>query len=234
MNENKNKKPTNAQLQKRIERAIIHVDATKDTQSIFFSDKGLRLTVNEDVAIIGTGYHDHIFQNHTSEGISRPYLYTKRFLEIALENNCLITMADGQKFYSYQRLMQILKTKYENGVVDEYLIAFYVDEWLLNIFNGLYSIGESQAETFLVFVDYMHNIAKNAIVLDEHKEGLTNKQFIDELCAKMKEFVSEMGETMIFAPKSDEELLQENIEAIQNIENEQILTEQLKNEKSDE
>ena len=40
------KKPTNAQLQKRIENAIVFVPKTKDTISIFFSDKGVRLVAD--------------------------------------------------------------------------------------------------------------------------------------------------------------------------------------------
>ena len=45
------KRPTNGQLQKRLERAVLHLDRTKDTQSIYWSDKGCRLTADNDYAI---------------------------------------------------------------------------------------------------------------------------------------------------------------------------------------
>lgn len=222
----KAKKPTNAQLQKRLERAIIHIDRTKDTNEIYFSDKGLRLIVNENVAIIGTGYHDHVFQNFTADGVSRPYLYIKRLVEIANENDCIIEEPDGTKYYSYQKLMSVLKARGEDN--NDYIIAYFVDEWLLNIFAPLYSIGETKAYAFLVFFDYMHNIGKNSIFLDEHKDGLTNKQFIDAYIAKMVEFADGIKESEIFEPKTDEDVMRENIEAIQANDADEFINEQAK------
>jgi hypothetical protein len=175
MNEPK-KKETNAQLKKRIERAKVHIDRTKNTSEIFFSDKGLRLCVNDDAAIIGTGYHDHVFQPHTSSGVSRPYIYIKRFIELAKENDCVTTDANGNKFYSYQKLMAVLKEKGTDN--PDYLVAYYVDLWLENCFNPLYSIGENEVESFLVYEMYLHNIARNAVLLSEKKEDMTNRQFL--------------------------------------------------------
>ena len=223
MNENKPKKPTNAQLQKRIANAIVFVDKTRDCQSIFFSDKGLRLTTTEDYAVIETGFHRHVFNSYTSaDGVSRPYLYTKRVIEIANENDC--KTEDG---YSYAKLMQVLKDKEDKS---DYNIATYVDWWLFCIFAPLYSIGENEAQAFMVYMDYMHNIAKNAILFEEHKDGLTNKQFIDQWIEKIREFTNGIDERQIFVPKSDEDIVRENIEAMQAEENEKIMQEQLKNE----
>ena len=179
---NDKKKPTNAQLFKRIANSIVHVDKTKDTKSIYFSDKGLRLTVNEDYAVIETGYHRHVFNNFTSNGVCRPYLYTKRMIEIASENDCV--SKDG---YSYQRLMQVLKDKKDQS---EYNIATYYDWWLMNIFAPLFSIGETEAECFLVYMDYMHNLARNSIFLEEHKDGLTNKQFVEKWIDLIRDFTN--------------------------------------------
>ena len=102
------KKPTNAQLQKRIENAIVFVPKTKDTISIFFSDKGVRLTVTMDSAVIAFGYSQTIYSNFTAAGISRPYLYTKRVIEIANEN---LKDIEGDGGYSFQRLLEVLKAK---------------------------------------------------------------------------------------------------------------------------
>lgn len=216
------KKPTNAQLLKRIANAVVHVDKTKDTKSIYFSDKGLRLTVNEDFAVIETGYHRHVFNNFTSNGVCRPYLYTKRMIEIASENDCV--SKDG---YSYQLLMQVLKEKKDQS---EYNIATYYDWWLMNIFAPLFSIGETEAECFLVYMDYMHNLARNSIFLEEHKDGLTNKQFIEKWIDLIRDFTKGIEEHEIFVAKTDEQVLQENIDAIQQDENEKVMQEQIQNE----
>lgn len=208
------KKPTNAQLQRRLERALIHIDRTKETNEIYFSDKGLRLITNEDCCIIETGFHRHLFANINNSGVSRPWLYTKRIIEIAQANDC--KMEDG---FSYTKLLEVLKAKEDQS---EYNIAVYYEWWLMNIFVNLYSIGESEVESFMVYEAYIHTIARNAILLSEKTEDMTNKQFIDKLIANMQDFTKDIDERILFHKKTDEEIIKEEIEAIQ----EQELNEQ--------
>ena len=211
------KKPTNAQLQKRIANALIHIDKTKNTESIFFSDKGLRLTVNEDVAIIATGFHRHVFNNFTNAGISRPYLYTKRVIEIAIENINAVETEDG---YSFAKLLEVLKAKEDKS---EYNIVTYYDWFVFNCFQPLYSIGESEVESFLVYEAYLHNIARQAVLLSEKKEDMTNKQFFDEVIKNMQNFIEGVDERVIFHKMTDEEMAQANIEALAQNEQEQAM-----------
>ena len=215
------KKPTNAQLQKRIANAVVFIPRTKDTQSVFFSDKGLRLTVNEDYAIIATGFHRHVFDNFTSSGISRPYLYTKRIIEIANENLKDIEL-NGE--YSFQRLLEVLKAKEDKS---EYNIVTYYDWFVFNCFQPLYSIGESEVESFLVYEAYLHNIARQAVLLSEKKEDMTNKQFFDEVIKNMQNFIEGVDERVIFHKMSDEEMAQANIEALTQNEQEQAMEAQI-------
>ena len=215
------KKPTNAQLQKRIANALIHIDKTKDTESIFFSDKGLRLTVNEDYAIIATGFHRHVFNNFTSSGISRPYLYTKRVIEIANENLKDIEVDGG---YSFQKLLEVLKAKEDKS---EYNIVTYYEWFVFNCFQPLYSIGESEVESFLVYEMYLHNIARQAVLLSEKKEDMTNKQFFNEVIKNMQNFIEGVDERVIFHKMTDEEMAQANIEALTQNEQEQAMEAQI-------
>lgn len=214
------KKPTAAQLERQLKNALIHVDRTKDTQSIFFSDKGMRLTVNEDYALIATNYHTHVFQAVTSSGVSRPWLYTKRFVEIALENDCIVRDENGNDHYSYSKLMSILKEKEDRT---EYNICWYIDLWFFNIFVPLYSIAETEASSFLVYESYMHNIARNEVILEEHKEPVTNKQFVEKVLELEKSFVAEIEERVVFEPLSDEERMKQESEALQEMETEQAM-----------
>ena len=46
------KKLTNAQLQKRLKNAILHVDRTKAYRAVMFADRNLKIEIEEDVAII--------------------------------------------------------------------------------------------------------------------------------------------------------------------------------------
>lgn len=219
--EQKNTKLTNGQLLKRLKNALIHIDKTKDTESIFFSDKGLRLTVNEDYAIIATGFHRHVFDNFTSSGISRPYLYTKRVIEIVNENLKDIEVNGG---YSFQKLLEVLKAKEDKS---EYNIVTYYDWFVFNCFQPLYSIGESEVESFLVYEAYLHNIARQAVLLSEKKEDMTNKQFFDEVIKNMQNFIDGVDERVIFHKMTDEEMAQANIEALTQNEQEQAMEAQI-------
>lgn len=210
------KKPTNAQLQRRIQRAIVHLDRTKNTSEIYFSDRGLRLVSDNDYAVVETGFHRHVFSNITSSGISRPWLYSKRMVEIA---NAHLEECKTENGYSFTRLIEFLKTKEDRT---EYNICMYVDWWLFNLFQPLYAIGETEAEQFLVYESYIHNIARNSILLSEKTEDMTNKQFFDKIIEQMKEMAANMDERVLFEKKTDEEVAKENIEAIQ----EQQLNEQ--------
>lgn len=230
----KQKKPTNAQLQKRIANALIHIDKDKSYQSIYWSDKGLRLETTDEYCVISTGFHRHIFDNCTNAGVSRPYLYTKRVIEIATEKATLDAIVIKDKKgnvvgYSFQKLLEVLKAKEDKS---DYNIVTYYDWFVFNCFQPLYSIGEDEASSFLVYEDYLHNIARQAVLLSEKKEDMTNKQFFDEVIKNMQEFIESVDERVIFHKMSDEETVQANIEAIQEQEQEQAMEAQI-NESQD-
>lgn len=214
------KKPTKAQVEKRLQNAIVLVEKTKDTQSIYLSDKGLRLTTTDDYAVIETGYHRHVFSKVSGMGISRPWLYTQRIIEIANENLDKIKTESG---YSFAKLLEVLKEK-ENQA--EYNIVVFWEWWVFNCFQPLFSIGESDAESFLVYEAYVHNIARNAVILEEKKEDMTDKQFIDKVIKNMQEFTGHNEPRVIFHKKTDEEIIKENIEAVAEQEMNETMEEQ--------
>jgi hypothetical protein len=217
------KEPTKGQLQNRLRNAILHIDKTKDTQSIYFDDKGLRLTINEDVAIIATGFHQHVFQNITSQGISRPWLYTKRFIEIAFDNDCTVQDSKGQITHSYAKLFDLLDKKEDKS---EFNVAWYYDLYISNLFHPLYTIGETETESFLVYETYLHNIARNKIIMSEKINDMTNLDFIDAVMQEVKAFTEGMDKRTIFKKKTDEEMMQENIEAAAAQQTEKAMEEQ--------
>ena len=215
------KKVTNAQLQKRMKSAIVFVPKDEETISIFFSDKGVRLTATMDSAVVAFGYSQTIYSNFTSAGISRPYLYTKRIIEIANENLKNIEVDDG---YSYQRLLDVLNEKEDKS---EYNIVTYFSWFLQNLFSPQFGIAEDEVSSFLVYEDYIHNIAKNSILLDVRNEDLTNKQFIDKMVANIKEFTNNLEESVLIHKKSDEEIAKEEMEAVMATEQEQAMEAQI-------
>lgn len=214
------KKLTAAQLQRRLNNALVLVEKTKDTKEVFFDDKGLRLTATDEYCLVQTGYHTHVFKKFNMSGYSKPCMYVERLIDIAIENDCYVKDEDGNLTRSYKKLIDTLKAKTEK---DEYNIAMYTDWYLFNIFYPLYSISENAAQQFLVYHSYLHNLASQCILLDEHKNGLTNKEFIKKYNDMMKEFLDKMEVSNIFEPMSDEERMKREMEAVQEQEVEQAM-----------
>lgn len=217
------KKETRASIERKIKNAVAFVPKDKGTISIFFSDKGVRLTSTMDSAVIAFGYSQTIYSNFTAAGISRPYLYTKRIIEIANENLKDIEVDGG---YSYQRLLDVLNEKEDKS---EYNIVTYFSWFLQNLFSPQYGIAEDEVSSFLVYEDYIHNIAKNSVLLSERNEDLTNKQFIDKVIANIKGFTDNLEESVLLHKKTDDELMKENMEAVQ----EQELNESMEAKEND-
>lgn len=219
---NNQKKTTKGDLERRIKSAVVFVPKDKETKSIFFEDKGLRITVTMDNAVIATMFHQHVFDMVTANGISRPYMYAKRFVEIALDNDCTVKDDKGYVKHSYAKLMSIIGEKEDKT---EHYIARYVDMWLSNIFAPLYSIDENEASAFMVYEQYMHNIARQKVLLDEHKEDMTNKQFVDDVIELEKSFMDGVEAKVILNALSDEQRIKEEIGALQEQQMEESLNE---------
>lgn len=216
------KAPTKGELEKRIKSSVVFVPKDKETETVYFDDKGLRLTVTMDFAIIETGYHRHVFNMITANGISKPYIYTQRFVDIALKNDCTTTDAQGNITRSYSKLITMLKEKEDRT---EYNIAWFCDLWFFNIFAPLYELDETEAGAFLVYERYIHNIARQVAILDEHKEDVTNKVFVDKVIASEQELLAEITENVIFKARTDEQFIEDEVAAMQEQELEQAVKE---------
>ena len=212
MSSQQQKKPTKGDLEKKMRSAVVFVPKDRETISVYFDDKGLRLTATEDFAIIATGAHQHVFRSVTVAGVSRPYLYTKRFIEIAIANDSTWKDEKGQVRRSYSKLFEIIKNKEDKT---EYNMCWYVDLWLNNIFSPLYSIDETEIASFLVYEQYLHNVARSQVILSEHTEDMTNLQFVDALIDNEKRYLEGMKEAVIIHKKTDEEKTQEEVAALQ-------------------
>lgn len=217
------KKQTNEQLTRRIKNAIVHVDKTKGTQSVRFADKGVKLDVNEDYAVISFGYSKVVYDCITASGISRPYLYTKRVIEIANETATTKSIkTDGG--YSFKKLLEVLKAKEDET---DYNIVTYYDWFVFNVFQPLYGIAEDEVSSFLVYEDYIHNLARNMVILSEKENDMTNKEFIQKTYDSMNAVLKELNEYVLFHKKTDEEIAKENMEAVMEQEQEQAMEAQI-------
>lgn len=225
-NEKRQKKPTKGDMERKIKSAVLFVPKDRDTQSVYFDDKGLRLTVTDDYCIVATGAHQHVFNNVNVAGVSRPWLYTKRFVEIALGNDCIVKDEKGNPTRSYSKLFELLKGKEDKS---EYNICWFVDLWLNNIFAPLYEIDETESSAFLVYERYLHNIARQQVVLEEKTDDMTNLQFVDKVIDNEKKYLDGIQENVIFKKRTDEEKVQDEIDAIQEIFTDEQTTKNVEN-----
>lgn len=222
-----NKNTTKGELERRMRNAIVLVPKTKDTVSVFFDDKVLKLTATDDFAVIETGFHRHVFNQLTPSGVSRPYLYTRRFIEIAIENDCVVYDAKGNQTRSYAKLMDVLKNKEDKT---EYNLCWFVDLWLNNIFQPLYGIDETESAAFLIYDTYLHNIARSQVILSEKEKDITNIEFVNQEHELVNKFIDGMKEAVIFHKLTDKELQEREISALQENEQEKIIEEQANGE----
>ena len=217
---NKQGQTTKSELERRMRNAIVLVPKDKDYQAIYFDDKGLRLEATSDFAVITTGFHRHIFNSVTSQGVCRPWLYTRRFIEIALTNDCVVKDEKGEVTRSYAKLLAVLEKKEDKS---EFNVAWYIDLWLNNIFHPLFTIGETEAESFLVYETFLHNVARNKVIMAEKTDDVTNTDFVKGVCDAEQKMIEGIEERVIFKKKTDDEAMQEEIAALQENENEKNL-----------
>ena len=134
----------------------------------------------------------------------------------------MVKDAKGNVTRSYGKLMAVLKEKEDQT---EFRVAWYFDLWLNTIFHPLYGIGETEAESFLVYESYLHIIARNKIILSEKTEDITNKQFIEQIGKELVEFTKDVDEHVVFPKKTDEERKKEEIDALGEIAEEKSINE---------
>ena len=216
-------KVTKAQLERRVKNALVFIPKDKEYQGIYFTDKGLRLEATNDYVVVSTNFHRHVFDAITTSGMSRPYIYVKQFIEIALAHDCKYKDERGEMFYSYRKLLNDLRDSKEEKDRRDYLIAFYVDMWLQNIFNPLYMIDETEAASFMTYLDYCCGLARNVLLLGEHSEDITNKRFIRDFVDKILELTQDNEERVIFHKLTDKERMEQEVSALAEIDNDETL-----------
>ena len=202
----KDKKESKAQIENRLKNAVLFVPRDKEYIAVYFKDKGLRLEATDDFAIVSTVSHSHVFNKITPSGVSRPYLYIKQMIALAMAYTDAST--DGR---SYAAMMERMKAKEDQS---DYNIAWYVDKWLYNILMPLYTIGEDYASAFLVYEGFLHHVARNDIARREHLSDVTNVDFMKELTRLLQEYAKDFEPQVVYEKKSDDERIQEIADAM--------------------
>lgn len=211
------KKPTNGQLLQRINKAIVHMDRTKDTKEVFFDDRGMRITVNEDMAMISNGIYQSIFHRYSANGETSQYLCLSSLVALALKYEEDIKVRDSKgnvKFRSYALLLKVVDEK--KDPMNTWL--YIMDKWLYNYETGIVLAPRESfnAATFYnIFEKFAHSIATNKVYMAEHKEEMSVKQYFEAIAEELKKTGEGMPDTVMFVALSDEEKAKQEAEAME-------------------
>lgn len=205
------RKPTNAQLERRLEKAVMHIDRTRDTKEVYFADRGLRVVVTQDEAVIATNFHNHVFLRMTSNGISLPYTYTNSIVDIALSLADDIRVKDNMGM-SFTRMMDTLEKDVTRTT--DHLVCWLWDKWVFNINMPLYDIDSNSGSSFITFFRFLCNTAFTDIILGEKPQGMTTHGFINLFFDKVREFTKDLDDSVVWEAMSDEERMEKEIEAM--------------------
>lgn len=221
------KKPTNAQLQRRIDTAIIHMERTKDTKEVFFDDRNIRVVVNENMALLSNGVYCTTFQRYFFGGESNQYACLALLVECANKYDDKIITQDkkGNKFRSFSLLSKVMQE--EN---DKDYTWILVLSWYIYIFEANIALAPREDFTNAVFYNLYEKYAHSAVSLEqymkEHKDGMTNKEYFKAIADKLLAVANDMNEDKMFEPMSDEERMKKELEALQNDADEKVMEEQ--------
>ena len=67
----------------------------------------------------------------------------------------------------------------------------------------------------MVYESFIHNLARQNVILEEKTDDMTNIQFLDKVQKMEKDFTANINESVIFKKLTDEEVVKSEIEAVQ-------------------
>ena len=218
------KKLTNAQLQKRISRAIVHIDRTKDTKEVFFDDRGIRIVISDERAIISQLSFMMTFNEIVSGGYSRNYMVLNRIVEMVDEYDCVVVNEKGEKSVSFWKLYDSVKNstkewhEADNGIITKFIIWFGVMQ------SSMFMLSERTDFTFALGTQYAMNSIISGSISKFYEKDMTNKELLSEIAKEFDAYRNGVEEEFVVMKKESEEDRKQAIaDAIQQNEQEQAM-----------
>lgn len=199
------KKPTNAQLQKRISKAVIHIDRTKDTKEVFFDDRGIRIVISDGRAIISQLSFMMAFDEIVSGGYSRNYMVLNRIAEMVDDYDCIETNEKGEKSVSFWKLYDSVKNstkeghEADNGIITMFIIWFGVMQ------SSMFLLSERSDYTFALGTQYAMNGIISGSISKFYEKDMTNKELLSEIAKEFDNYRKGVEEEFVVMKKETEE-----------------------------
>jgi hypothetical protein len=199
------KKPTNAQLQNRISKAVIHIDRTKDTKEVFFDDRGIRIVISDGKAIISQLSFMMAFDEIVSGGYSRNYMVLNRIAEMVDDYDCIATNEKGEKSVSFWKLYDSVKNSTKEwheadyGIITKFIIWFSVMQ------SSMFLLSERADYTFALGTQYAMNGIISGSISKFYEKDMTNKELLSEIAKEFDNYRNGVEEEFVVMKKETEE-----------------------------
>ena len=197
------KKPTNAQLQKRLKNALLHVDRTKAYRAVMFADRNIKIEIEEDVAIISRLSYRMCFEKVVAGGYSRIYLILANVVDMAQRYDCIKDSVKDGKFTSYWKLWDAVREKETQQGDLGVLTIFSV--WFDVLQSTLFLCPEKADETFALNTIYVLNTYVHGVLAKPYDKDMTNKELMVEISKMVNQYIEEMGDEYIALHKETKE-----------------------------
>lgn len=207
------KKMTKEQLQRRLDKAVLHIDRTKSFKSCYFADRGIRISVEEDAALIGRSSYTMVFDRIVSGGFSRIYMILSSVVDMANKYDCDVMNADGDHYTSFYKLRDTLsKTEEAKG---EYNVFVIFSAWFDVLQSTLFLAPEKPDEMFALNSIYVLNTIVHGTVAKPYEKDMTCKELWNEIRKDFDDYVSGISDDyLVLKYKTKEEQEKEIAEAI--------------------
>jgi len=199
------KKPTNAQLQKRLQKAVFHIDRNKETKEVYFNDRGLRIVISDGRALVSQLSFTMVFEEIVAGGYSRVYVALSHLCDMVNNYDCIVTDKNGNVSYSWKKLVaEVEKSKGETRNVD-YVILMKFHLWFSLHQNSMFLLSEREDFTFALGAIFAMNTIISGVISKPYDKDMSNKELFDEIIAATKEYRDNLKEEYKVLSKETEE-----------------------------
>lgn len=224
---NEKTKPTNGQLQRRIDRAVLHIDRTKDTKEVYFSDRGIRIVISDDVAIISRLSYTLMFNKIVPGGFSVNYNVLSSIVDAAQSYDCTAVDKDGNKYISFWKLYESVKQQdtIESKVYLYKLNSFII--WWSTQQSTMFLMNEEPRFAFMLNAVYVTNTIIGGVISKPYEKDMTNKELFEEISKGLEDFRAkdETEDYVVLKKETKEDIDNAIAAAMQEHENDEILRE---------
>lgn len=201
----KEKKPTRAQIESKVKNALVFVPRDKEYKEIYFSDRGLRLAITSDYAIVGRLSFQFVFNRVVPNGYSVNYIIIEKIIEMAEEYGCITKNDEGEEIYSYWTLFDNISTSGKEGATIDLSIFCMFSIWINTQQHTLFGMSDNMRDSFTLQAIHDVNTLIYGVMSKPYEKDMSNKDLFVELQSALIEYIADIKDEYEVLKKETEE-----------------------------